>query len=508
MSTSVRLRVKTFGLAGGLAWGLAIAAPQSLARAGGGGGYHGSSHSSGGSSSSSSSSHSSVSHYSSSSRGGGELTAADVKIIILVIVILITIFVLFGRRRGNEARSKVSQGYRGAGDAKDPGMAKLLASDHEFNEDRFCQRVKAGFLAIQQEWSERKLIKVVALTTDGVRERFQILLEMEKLCGFTNITRDVEVDEVKIVNLEVGQAYDAITVQIAARAVDYYVKIGTDERVSGRLEPAPFVEYWTMLRRTGAKTAKAGDGKKSSQGLLEGHCPACGAPIQLSDRGTCNYCGAVVNSGEFDWVLSEITQSEADDRDTAFLGEAPLQQFVAKDPAFSTAYVEDRVALLFWRLRWAEVTGTLNPLTSMVAPAWLAAQRDGFRQAQGPAGERRFFADSAVGAVRLIKIEPATDTMDRERLTIRVAWSGRLAKVALPTFLPPDYDQAQPFLDDFVLERRAKAQTPVAQGLRANRCPACGAPLGDGSSPTCGQCGATQNDATLDWVLVDLHSAT
>ena len=58
-----------------------------------------------------------------------------------------------------------------------------------------------------------------------------------------------------------------------------------------------------------------------------GHCQACNAPVQVADgdtcpscgaptdkvnmAGTCEYCGAHLTRGEFDWVLSKIEQDES-----------------------------------------------------------------------------------------------------------------------------------------------------------------------------------------------------
>jgi hypothetical protein len=40
-------------------------------------------------------------------------------------------------------------------------------------------------------------------------------------------------------------------------------------------------------------------------------CPSCGAELKAGMGGTCEYCGAHVTRGEFDWVLSRIDQDEA-----------------------------------------------------------------------------------------------------------------------------------------------------------------------------------------------------
>ena len=35
-------------------------------------------------------------------------------------------------------------------------------------------------------------------------------------------------------------------------------------------------------------------------------CPNCGAPLDLNATAKCQYCGAVIQSADFDWVLKTI----------------------------------------------------------------------------------------------------------------------------------------------------------------------------------------------------------
>ena len=35
-------------------------------------------------------------------------------------------------------------------------------------------------------------------------------------------------------------------------------------------------------------------------------CPACGSSIDVNNNGKCNYCGAIYNNEDYDYVLSNI----------------------------------------------------------------------------------------------------------------------------------------------------------------------------------------------------------
>ncbi|HPS82080.1 MAG TPA: CTP synthase, partial [Candidatus Limiplasma sp.] len=97
-----------------------------------------------------------------------------------------------------------------------------------------------------------------------------------------------------------GLAED-VHVAVTAEAVDTTVSLEGGRLLHGSGAPESFTEVWTLLRRPGAKTL-------SRPGLMEGYCPNCGNKLALSTSITCASCQALINSGEYDWVLAEITQ--------------------------------------------------------------------------------------------------------------------------------------------------------------------------------------------------------
>jgi ribosomal protein L37E len=62
---------------------------------------------------------------------------------------------------------------------------------------------------------------------------------------------------------------------------------------------------YTFMRKTGVTTDPAKSGNSTVA------CPHCGAPTNITSAGKCEYCGFVVTTGEFDWVLSNIEAIKA-----------------------------------------------------------------------------------------------------------------------------------------------------------------------------------------------------
>ena len=57
-----------------------------------------------------------------------------------------------------------------------------------------------------------------------------------------------------------------------------------------------------FIRKTGVKT-KPGEATVNTT-----NCPNCGAPTKITSSGKCEYCGSIVTTGEYDWVLSSLSR--------------------------------------------------------------------------------------------------------------------------------------------------------------------------------------------------------
>jgi hypothetical protein len=97
------------------------------------------------------------------------------------------------------------------------------------------------------------------------------------------------------------QTYDTITVRVRAACADYDVDDQSGRVVRGNHRVGEWQEDWTFQRSSKAKTQPQG-------GTLSAKCPNCGAPLDVDLAGVCNFCKAPVMSGDYDWVLSRISQ--------------------------------------------------------------------------------------------------------------------------------------------------------------------------------------------------------
>ncbi len=374
--------------------------------------------------------------------------------------------------------------------AEAQAVQALQQSDPAFDLQAFYGRVSTAFLKIQDAWCAQSLQTIRPFISDGTHERFGLQFTEQKLDALRDRMKNIAVQQIQMVQLIHDNVFDSATVCITASAVDQTLSTQTGAVVSGSGDAEVFTEYWTFLRRRGAKTP-------NGAGLIEGNCPNCGAAIELNAGSQCQACHALLRSGQYDWVLAEITQDSQwqpeTSRDTP--GVAQLQ---TRDPNFTLAGLEDRVSVIFWRKVLADRLGKVDPLQNVADATFV--QHYGPLLATQANGVRAFWGDCAVGAVQTMGIIGGSP-MDRALVEVR--WSSRRYQTDASgkAQKTPQSNMAQHLM---VLERKAGVKTDPEKGISSAHCPNCGAPIADDTSNACSFCGTVLNDGSNNWVLLDM----
>lgn len=182
------------------------------------------------------------------------------------------------------------------------GLATIRAEDPTFDSEAFRGRAQQAFFALQQAWQDRDLHASRAFMSPGLylgwSSQVRQLIELHK----KNVLEGLRVDGVDVVKVVHGEAFDDVTVRVAATCADYEVDERNGKVIFGSKTPSQFVEYWTFQRSVGTQT--------TGRSILDKVCPNCGAPLEINQVGECRYCNAAVTSGRFDWVLSRIEQED------------------------------------------------------------------------------------------------------------------------------------------------------------------------------------------------------
>ncbi|CAN5216354.1 hypothetical protein BH23ACT9_BH23ACT9_10940 [soil metagenome] len=484
--------------------------PLEIAQAGGGGdfgGFDSGSSSSGGSSGSDSFSGdgSSIGYDTGTTADGtlGEALAFGAGLLGFIVLIVVVLGVLIHFTNGPNAQGPPAAPPdprpRPQDDAaRQRALAGIAGGDAAFDEESFLGRAAAAFVTTQDAWSEQDLRPCRAFISDGVHERFGLLIAMQQAEGLRNRMRDVRVVDRSIVAAGRDPQFDTIHVRITASAISYKESLTTGKRVGGNSDTIPitFAEVWSFVRRPGVQT-------RADVSVLEGSCPNCGAALHIVDRAECGSCGHHVNAGTHDWVLAEITQtSEWGKRASESLpGMRVLQE---ADPGLSVQHIEDRASVVFWRAmtavytRESAVLAPLMPPGATLPPRWDPSP-----------GE--YWHTPAVGAVEVVAVTPAvtpaaaseaggaTDTVE-----VLIRWSAHRAtgKKASPVL----HDQKTIYSHVLVLQRDTGVTSDITQAFASAGCRTCGAPLDAGSTAACRFCATPVNDGSTSWVLVAVRT--
>lgn len=240
-------------------------------------------------------------------------------IIFIVAIIIISMVIKRARRSGRispRARQSADQmqqmmaSLAGGGAAAGAAMpqanlqaelTKLKQKDPSFNEQDFIGYVQNAFYKIQEAWEQQDLNIGRPYLSDQLMQRYTNQINDLKSRGERSVVENMVIGHQNITNVRSDTKYDYITVKIDASATDYTID-RNGKIIRGDKKIKPFTEYWTFMRRGDVKS----DPKKGAQANT---CPNCGAPLSLNATGKCDYCNTIVTSGDYDWVLNEITQS-------------------------------------------------------------------------------------------------------------------------------------------------------------------------------------------------------
>jgi uncharacterized Zn finger protein (UPF0148 family) len=249
-------------------------------------------------------------------------------------------------------------------------------------------------------------------------------------------------------------------------------------------------EYWTFIKRT---DAKAGKDLYSTN-----NCPNCGAPFdtKMGEISRCVGCGTLTNSGEYDWVLSEITQQDDYSPGNSMEKDATLHELTKNDSLFSVQRIEDVASNVFMQIMEV-LTGDSNKKLARFADKETAA-----RILQIKSGGSFIFDRLYLNDVSLIDYNT-----NSEQLNLKFSLTATYQRVqpSGSTLRLMDSEMTtHPF--SMVLSKNIKAlRTPEKETVYSYECAACGAPYNDTTDDTCTYCGEPVIDLNKNWVLTDFQ---
>src|SRR5215472_17041092 len=368
----------------------------------------------------------------------------------------------------------------------------LRLKDPEFQLAAFLDRVKQLFVQMQTAWFKRDLSPVRPYMSDATFQRLKVQLQLMHEQEIRDALADVEVLDLQLIGLDQSEWFDTVHVRVKAQMRDVDVPASASDAESARLAAAAslesFTEVWSFVRKPGAKT-------RIGEDLYQGKCPNCGAPFRGGATNNCEFCKAVLNSGNYDWTLAQITQGIEHVRYYPTVD--GLLEARKSDPALNIEVLEDRASLIFWKWIEAQSHGEAQRLSKLSTSGFLAsldADLSGLKRQR----RRKVFLECAVGGVIARMFRPDSGS-EYDEAHLEVRWSAKMG-IGPESERPPSLPTV-PQRWMFLLIRRRGATTNTANGMSTSRCPQCSAPLTDSLSTACDYCGVELSSGARDWVL-------
>jgi DNA-directed RNA polymerase subunit RPC12/RpoP len=402
--------------------------------------------------------------------GGGVLGFI---VLFLVVVAFLVIRQRIAAGSGGAGQDMASAQYEQARPAAT--LDALRARDPAVSEQSIVEHTVQMADILRGAWCGGDMRPARPFVSDGVFSRFAVQLALMRQENRRNVMGDARVQRVTLEAVEAAGPLDVVHVRVDAEARDTEVAAtANDDQIRSALAHTrvePYSEIWSLVRRGGAQSKPSGYAVGKA-------CPSCGAPLTEGEMIKCRYCGALVCSGEHDWVLAEITQLE--EWRPGGQGVRGLAELHARDPGVAREVLEDRASYLFWKWVEAGRAGAFGPLRKCSAPALLEA---GARLEQA-----RSLSDVAVGGADLLGCDVGgADGFDR--VFVMVSWSARVGGSR-------DHTPARTVLR---LARRSGVTSRLS--MTSLVCTGCGAPLAESDSTRCDHCGAELAAGGGAWVL-------
>ena len=436
--------------------------------------------------------------------GGGDLVFWVVWLVfrhpvigIPLVIIGVIVYLKHGHKLKNEPREWATTpavAYRPPESARSQ-LDKIRAVDPDFSVVLFEDFLYALYAQAHEARGSGKLSGLSAYLTQPARMALSVITPA------LSDVRNVVIGAMQLNRVHgTGQPSGPITVRVTFES--NYTEVGKD----GSEQSWYAIEHWTLSRDAAAKSKPPGQTDVHS-------CPNCGAARPEDAEPVCTYCDTRVDTGKFDWVVTQVAVGKREKRGPQLLGDTPerglhsstivhreaterMGALRAKDPSFDFEALEARVRLIHGELNkawsdrdWTRARPYVSDELFQTQVYWI----DTYKQ-QG--------LTNRTDGARVAQVELAAVMSDKwfDAITVRVYANGvdYTVRDSDGTVVSGSKTRQRPYSEYWTLIRSAKTAKPVTT---EPSCPQCGAQLKVSMTGVCEYCDAKITTGEFDWVL-------
>lgn len=256
-----------------------------------------------------------------SSGGGGGISIGGIIVIVIIIIVVAS-----SKKNGNKTNGGSTTGMGGGVRPANGGQGLnvnlpdrtsqieqiIKQDDPNFTADDFTAFAKNVYIDIQNAWCKRDLTPVRPVMHTNLynttQKQVQSKIEQKVIYHYESIA----INTAYLTSFVRDEQYEYLTVYLNARFIDYQTNEESGAIIRGDKNTRWDFRYkMKFMRSVGMKSNDA-----NASEFATGHnCPNCGAPLEMSSSGQCAYCGSVVSTGQYSWVLSDFTTIRNDTKD-------------------------------------------------------------------------------------------------------------------------------------------------------------------------------------------------
>lgn len=239
-----------------------------------------------------------------SSESGDTPSSSWVTGLIIVVVLVVLIFgipVIKGMLGKNKnGKKQIMPGALPTDRTTLRNINDYVSLDAEFSQAAFKEELSNMYIRFQNAWQAKNLDDVQPCLSGDFYAKVERQLEPYRKNKQTNKIERISVLGVELMGWKQESGNDIIIANLQTRIVDYVVDDTTGNVIKGNNADEKFMLYeWTLMRTSGKVTGET-EAKNAT------NCPNCGAPLNLNKSAKCEYCGSIIETDDFDWVLSDI----------------------------------------------------------------------------------------------------------------------------------------------------------------------------------------------------------
>ncbi|MCM1054863.1 MAG: transporter [Bacteroides sp.] len=225
---------------------------------------------------------------------------------VLIIVIIVVVIINKNKGSGSAPTVRPGQGSQGMNvilpNRNDQIQGIIRRKDPDFTADDFVTFAKQVYIDIQTAWCNRDMTPVRPVMHQNLFNTTQRQVEEKIKQGVVYHYESIAINTAYLTSFVRDKDFEYLTVYLNARMIDYQVDEKTGNIIRGDKTTRWDLRYkMKFVRSVGVLT------KGKTDGAHGYNCPNCGAPLEITSSGECPYCGSVVTTGDYSWVLTDFT---------------------------------------------------------------------------------------------------------------------------------------------------------------------------------------------------------